>query len=481
MTEVPAPSKVSARRRWIKRIALVLLAGGAVLFALFAAVLAQPWVLVYPANWLLADQPIRILIDDARLEAPYGWRDPSKWRWRITGFALLSDKQGTPTILAEALQVSMPDLRRSWETRSLVIPRGAARGLTVSIPQPEPPPPFEEVDAWPLRALVVDEMVLLEFAVVMRDASGMPIVLDEIDGQVLDFRHDFGRREMFGRGACQGAHVIVGPVEAWKVQAIPVAFDGRTMLATGFGSVGGQRTHVVFGVNGLFRPAAAIHAEFDMEGADVRALLVEVLGDEAPNAGGVLAGRAVFDSKPPEAKVDITFRLVDGEIMLGDDTKKLLLTVLKVAPFVELDGHLVRLGVLSGSLEIEDGVITLTNGRYEADRSSAQVDGRVDPTSLRGRVRFAPAPETAGLTWGLVLSGTAKQPKVQLADQSVLEAWGLDGPQTTAEIREDVREARQDRREMMREIRQARRDEDPDAVVPEGSAPPLTGPVERLP
>jgi hypothetical protein len=450
------------------------------LLALLAGVVARPAVLAVPVNWWLGDRPIRVQVDDARLGAPSGWLHPSRWQWRIEGFSVVSHQPGTPTLLADVLVVRMPDLRRSWQQRSIVLPEVDALNFIVAVPDPTPPPPFEEADSWPVRGLVIDQGVLRGFELVVRDATGTTILADGVDGQIVGFRYDFGHREMFGHAASRGGHVVVGPIEACNVQAIPVAFAGTTMEARGFGYVGGQRTDVRFSATGLLRPGADIDAEFDMDEGDLRSLLADILGDQAPNVDGKVSGQAVFESEPPEAHVGITFQLHDGQVTLADDTRSLVLTALKLAPFVELDDHLLRLGVLSGHLVLSDGVITLTGGRYQADRSAGQVDGRVDRTSLRARVRFSPEPGASGVPWGILLTGSPQHPKVQLADPEVLEAWSQGGDETAKDIRQDVRQARRDRRDTWRTDRDADRHEDPDGETP-ADPPWRLGPTTILP
>jgi hypothetical protein len=258
------------------------------------------------------------------------------------------------------------------------------------------------------------------------------------------------------------------------------------MIADGYGSVRHQRAHVVFAIDGLFRPKAKLHAEFALDHAKVRPLLYEALGDDAPDMDGFLTAAATIDTDPPELTVDVKFLLEEATVLLPEDTKKLILTALKIIPYVELKDHLVRLGPLSGHVGLEDNVITLVDGRYVADKTTARVDGRMARDYLNARVHFVPEPGTQAMEFGLLLTGTAKHPKIALVDTKVLEAWSIDEQQTAKEIRAEVKDAGAERRAMRRGERQQRgaKGSEADAAsaepVPPGDAPPLTGPVEKL-
>ncbi len=446
-------------RRW-RRAILALFAAGALSLAALAGLVARPWVLAWPIDQLLPAD-LSLWIGDARLEAPTGWTDPAGWRWRVNGFALSARAPGTPTLLADELLIDLPDLSRSWRTRSVVLPRVRAHGFTIFVPTPALEAPLDEAQTWPVRAIAIDRATLVGFQIVLIDATGMPVVMEDIDGQMNGFRFDFGRRRMNGQGAGRAARVTLGPVEATDLRAVPITFLGTTLALEGVGYVGRQTAHIRLLSDGLFRPAASMRAEVEVEAADLQSVLIEVLGGDAPDVHGKVWGWAVLDSRPPDATLEMRMRVEDGEVGLPPDTAPIVRTALKIAPFVQLDGDRIRLGILSGNVDQDaDGTITLWNGHYQAGHSSAKVDGRLGSHDLRARVHFTPTPAAGGLIWGFLISGSPTAPKVHLAGPAVLEAWQLDGTATQAEIRDDVRETRQD---ALQDERQDAQDERQDA------------------
>jgi len=466
----------------VRRIALAIVLGGALLIAGLAGIIARPSVLVLPLNvFLLSGKPIMVVCESAQLEMPWGWKRWHLWRWRVKGFAIISRQQGLPTFMADEWGFRMPDWKKSWETGDLVIPKAMAKGFTVFIPQAKPPPPFVEKDAWPLKGVTIEQGVLFGFSLLLKDPSGLQIVIDDCDGQVLDFRYDIGHREMFGHGDSKGGGIRVGPLGATNLRAIPIDFTGRSMLAKGYGSLSHERAQVVFGIDGLFRARAKIHAEFVIEDASVRQLLLEALGDDAPEMDGRLWADAVIDTNPPNpVTIGVSFRLVDGQMRMPDETKDIILAGLKVAPFVQLKDKVAYFGEFSGNVSVKDGAVTLHGGKYVAAASVADVDARMTRESLRGRVHFVPEPGAPGLNWGILIAGTAKKPQISLADKKVLEAWNLEEDLTADEIRAEVKEDEAEMREVRRGERKRRgggksQGETDSATPDDGTAPAPEG------
>jgi hypothetical protein len=282
--------------------------------------------------------------------------------------------------------------------------------------------------------------------VYVRDASfaaseDPPLGAVEVAGiraRLAEVRFDPGAREVSARGVATATRLTTGAVTVSAIDLPVFSFDRSSLhLEGGFRFAGADAT--VIGDIDRFHVKSEVKLSVAMAALPLRAAVHAATGRESPLDGTLglrMTVRSGGSLPRGGAVIEGSGRWLDGTIQLGPRTRYLVLDLLRVAPWVDVDAsRRVLLEDMKGSFRFTRGTAELRELTYPAGARTIRVDGSVSRGTFYAMVRLLPLrPERGRPGLGVVLSGgTGEQLGVRLVEKADVqrpEPW-LPPPQTS--------------------------------------------------
>jgi hypothetical protein len=400
---------------------------------------AAPILLLFGALALLA-WPLDVLNDPAELRRrvqasfkgdftvdfedivmlPVGsWLEPTSWRFALTGLSFRPSDPKKPDWTAARITFSLPEPRRSGEQWVVHVPWLRVSGLAIHAHQQRPPPPWEPVEGV-VTALTAD---VVEIVSASFDApEDPPIGAAEVRGirgvlNNLVFRP--GQREVSAEGDVRIAGFTTGAISIHDAVLSPVKLV-RSSLYFGGHFYYGQTPGAFSGEVLTFHTRSSVDLEVSLDGASLKDVVETATGTDSQVDGSLdLDLRVQTGGERPRgmALIDGRARMRDGTIQLAKDTRFIILDLIRIAPWVELDAwNRVILGDVEGGISFTRGTATLKGFTYPAGKRMIRLDGSINAKDLYLLVRLLPRVEGEGrVGLGVVLFGEPGRQRFRLA------------------------------------------------------------------
>ncbi len=428
-------SQLSAprRRRWptVVVVAMELLLGliaGAVLFT--AWLVGTPDGLRRLVERLVGDAPLVVSFDDVAISPGSTWYRP--WEWRVVVHELLVHSEAADVRITW-LNLGVPDLMRAWATREVRFDHLEASGLDIRT-QVRPPIPWQPKRT-ALALLSSDKVTIRGGRIRVDREEGLDAVVGhEIEGDLEKVRYSPGSREIWAEGSLRSAWFDYGLARLGRVEVPNVSasggrvdFSGATFrFGGGGGRIGGQITSL------QREPDVRFTVHLD---ARAEALFEAATGKASPFQGQLVTDLVVTASgkRKGDAQMGGTANLLGAKLALGQDINGLLLTLLRQAPWFQIDTEKrILFGDMEGRINVRPGSVAIERLLYhsfdEEKPSQIEVGGRLDEGEFNFVIRLVPRkhPDKAGL--GAVVWGRPKDVHFRLAHRAELLALVPDAP-----------------------------------------------------
>jgi hypothetical protein len=407
--------------------------------ALFALCVAAPVTLLDVVNdprqvegWvnrLAGRAEFRIGIEEIEwLPVSTVWH-PFSWRFAVTGLSFDALDPKKPDWRAERATVVVPEPLRvkgegGWVLRTPLL---RVSGLAIDAHQQRPPPPWEPKTPWirQIQAEVV-EIWDASFHAPEDPPIGAAAALG-IRGRIAELAFDPGQREVSGQGELWLSSFTTGDITVTQGHLTKFELDRSTLRLGGSFQFAGARGEVDGEIRTFHvRSEVALHAQ--IAGASLHEVIETATGDPSALDGNLdldLTVEAGGDRPRGASRLVGSVKLRDGFLQLGRDTRHLVLDVLDVLPWIDLNAkNQVQLRPLHGEIELNRGTVIAKDWSYPVGKRDLRVDGTIADGDLWLFVRLLPPrgvedyAERTGA--GLLIWGSSDAQRFKLASREDL-------------------------------------------------------------
>lgn len=378
----------------------------------------------------LGGRGFRLTVDDVVFLPVGRVLDPDTWAlatdtWAVAvtglGFEPADGKKPRWSVRYGTIEPSLartPDRRWVFGLGDAVV-----TGLVIEARQQRPPPPWTPA-VLPVAQIRAD-------SVHIRDASftapeDEPLGAVEVVGiraRLADVRYDPGAREVSAGGTATASRLTTGAITVTAIDLPVFGFDRSSLhLEGGFRFAGADATLV--GDIERFHVKSAVKLNVAMAALPLRAAVEAATGRDSPLDGTLglrMTVRSGGDLPRGGAVIEGSGRWLHGTIQLGPKTRYLVLDLLRVAPWVDVDAaRRVLLKDMKGSFRFTRGKAELRDLTYPAGERTIRLDGSVSRGTFYAMVRLLPRrPERGRPGLGVVLTGgTGEQLGVRLVEKA---------------------------------------------------------------
>lgn len=356
--------------------------------------------------------------------------DPWSWRFAVTMLDFEPTDPKKPRWSARRATVDLPEPVRVDGGWGLDVGRLVVMGLQIEARQQRPPPPWEPKEG-PLRLIRVGEVQLVDTGFFAHEDPPLgEAKLVGARGVLRDLVYRPGARDVSAVGEVHAKSFTTGAITVTDIELPNFELDhstlrinGRFVIAKAPGTVRGEiRTFHI-------RSEVALHVE--VAGARLGEVITMATGDHANLDGALdlsLDVSAGGDRPRGASLLEGAIRLRDGRFQLGRKTRYVVLDVLRLVPWVELNAyHQVEFRPLQGEVTFSRGRVTLREWTYPIGKRAIRVDGTIDNGALWLFVRLLPRAdwtteagidERVGL--GMLMWGTTQEQQFKLATRDDL-------------------------------------------------------------
>jgi hypothetical protein len=371
--------------------------------------------------------PMRIDFEEIQAFPSGPWWVPSSWRVGITALTVRPADPKRPSFAVDRVSLSMPSPSTEGFGTALRSADALVIGLDIEAHEQRPPPPWTPTTG-PVGAVRIDRVRVLDAS---WSAPADPPLgaahADRIFGELTGVVVRPGARELSGKGDVHLERFVTGGIEVSDVR-LPVFTLERSNLHLGgtFQFAGTQAE--VSGDIRRFHVRPEVELDVRLSGASLGEV-VKLATGEAPD----LSGRLDLDVKVQaggerergKSLIGGAVRVRDAVLQLPADTRFLVLDLLTVAPWVDVDvRNRVQFQDLDGRIEATRGRFQLENWSYPVGKRRVRVDGTIEQGLRWLFVRLLPpsdapdATERPGI--GLMLWGDGDRSEVRLASREDL-------------------------------------------------------------
>lgn len=459
----------NAKGRWWFRLRVLLeltllLVVSVVSAALHA--LTHPELIEQGLDQLTAGMPIDVRLAGLELDANFDPFDRDTWRVVLVGVRIEPHDPKAPMVTAHRLTVDLPRLAETVQTKELAFGESRVIGLHIHARMQRPPPPWEatetaismlrskHLEAWNARYTAEPDPPLLANDV------------HSIYGDLYDVTFVPGERLLSGHAGLEAPDLEIGGIRLDRVKLPHVrATDSNLIFEDGALRYGQGHATVHGRVEELFRNPA-VRLQVRIRRASLANVIATSTGEASPLAGSLDMDMLVVSGgvlPRGEALISGKASVKDGRLRLGDKLPPALRTLIRYAPFMELDEYDdLKLSDMEGRLSMNRNGTTVEELLYHSQPNDLQLFGDIYESGFRLVLRVVPlkyAHLRPGM--GVVLTSNEEAFIAELATREDLlpNVWGEESELDPTEVKQRLRDARKADRQQRRAERQALREE----------------------
>ncbi len=374
--------------------------------------------------------PGPMAIDFEEIQAfPVGpWWVPSAWRIGLTGLTVRPADPKRPSFSADRVSLAVPTPSTEGLRTALHSADALVLGLRIEAHEQRPPPAWTPTSG-AIGAVRIDRVEVLDAAWSAPEDPPLGAAhADRIFGTLTDVVLRPGAREVSGVGDVRLERFVTGSIEVTDVRLPVFVLDRSNLHLGGTFQFAGAQAELTGDIR-RFHVRSEVELDVRVTGASL-ASVVDIATGEAPDLSGRLdldvKVQAGGDRERGKSLIRGAVRVRDAVLQLPADTRFLVLDLLTVAPWVDVDGrNRVQFRDLDGRIEATRGRFQLENWSYPVGKRRVRVDGTIEPGLRWLFVRLLPpsdavdAAERTGV--GLMIWGDGNRSEARLASREDLQ------------------------------------------------------------